>query len=142
MTRAEPARGTILVVEYTIDTRLVICLALQQAGYYVVTAGNGEEAMKVAGHALPDLIIMDLDLPQRDGFGTTRRILKHAELRDVPVVAVTAYDADGMRRAARDAGCRGYITKPIDFEQLGRMLSHIMRGVEPGQFLEHAPEND
>jgi two-component system, cell cycle response regulator DivK len=142
MKRDEPAGGTILLVEDTIDTRLVISLALQQSGYYVVTAGNGEEAMKVAGHALPDLIIMDLDLPQRDGFGTTRRILQHAELRDVPVVAVTAYDADGMRQAARDAGCRGYITKPIDFEQLGRMLSHIMSNVEPGQFLEHVPEND
>jgi CheY-like chemotaxis protein len=142
MTRAEPAGATILVVEDTIDTRLVISLALQQAGYYVVTAGNGEEAMKVAGHALPDLTIMDLDLPQRDGFGTTRRILQHAELRDMPIVAVTAYDTDGMRQSARDAGCRGYITKPIDFERLGRMLSHIMSGTEPGQFLEHVPERD
>jgi CheY-like chemotaxis protein len=140
MKKDEPAGGTILVVEDTIDTRLVMSLTLQQAGYYVVTAANGEEAMKVAGHALPDLIIMDLDMPQRDAFATIRRILGHAELRDVSVVAATAYDADGMRQAARDAGCSGYITKPIDFEQLDRMLKQILHGTEPGEFIEYAPE--
>ena len=140
MQKDEPASGTILIVEDTIDTRLVMSLALQQAGYYVVTAANGDEAMKVAGHALPDLIIMDLDMPQREGFATTRRILQHAELRDVAVVAATGYDADGMRQAARDAGCCGYITKPIDFEQLDRMLKQILHGIEPGQFIEYVPE--
>ncbi len=128
--------GTILVVEDTIDTRLVMSLSLQQAGYYVVTAANGEEAMKIAGHALPDLIIMDLDMPQRDGFAATRRILQHAELREVPVVAMTAYDADGMRDAARDAGCIAYITKPIDFDKLDQILGRILRGTERGQFIE------
>jgi two-component system cell cycle response regulator DivK len=140
MKKDEQPGGTILVVEDTIDTRLVMSLALQQAGYYVVTAANGEEAMKVAGHALPDVIMMDLDMPQRDGFGTTRRILQHAELRDVAVVAVTAYDAEGMRQAARDAGCCGYITKPIDFEQLDRMLRQILHGLERGQFIESVTE--
>jgi two-component system, cell cycle response regulator DivK len=140
MTRDEPAGGTILVVEDNIDTRLVMSLTLQQAGYYVVTAANGDEAMKVAGHALPDLIIMDLDMPQREGFATTRRILQHAELRDVAVVAVTAYDTDGMRQSARDAGCSGYLSKPIDFEHLDRMLRQILHGLEHGQFIESAPE--
>jgi CheY-like chemotaxis protein len=140
MKKDELPGGTILVVEDTIDTRLVMSLALQQAGFYVVTAANGDEAMKVAGHALPDLIIMDLDMPARDGFATTRRILQHAELRDVAVVAVTAYDTEGMRQAARDAGCSGYITKPIDFEQLDSMLRQILNGLEPGQFIESVTE--
>jgi CheY-like chemotaxis protein len=140
MKKDEPASGTLLVVEDNIDTRLVMSLTLQQAGYYVVTAANGDEAMKVAGHALPDLIIMDLDMPQREGFATTRRILQHTQLRDVAVVAVTAYGTDGMREAARDAGCSGYLTKPIDFEQLDRMLKHILHGVERGQFIEDVPE--
>lgn len=140
MKKDEPAGGTIQVVEDNIDTRLVMSLALQQAGYYVVTAANGGEAMKVAGHALPDLIIMDLDMPQREGFATTRRILQQPELRDVAVVAVTAYDTDGMRQSARDAGCSGYLTKPIDFEQLDRMLKQILHGIEHGQFIESAPE--
>ncbi len=142
MSNHAPSPGTLLVVEDTIDTRLVMSLSLQQAGYYVVTATNGEEAIKIAGHALPDLILMDLDMPQRDGFATTRRILQQPELRDVPVVAMTAYDTDGMRQAARDAGCIGYITKPVDFEKLDRMLGHILRGVEPGQFVESAPEKE
>ncbi|MGB7921654.1 MAG: response regulator [Pyrinomonadaceae bacterium] len=140
MTKDEPASGTILVVEDNIDTRLVVSLTLQQAGYYVVTAANGDEAMKVAGHALPDLIIMDLDMPQREGFATTRRILQHAELRGVAVVAVTAYDTEGMRQSARDAGCSGYLTKPIDFDQLDRMLKQILHGIEHGQFIESTPE--
>jgi CheY-like chemotaxis protein len=140
MKKDEPASGTLLVVEDNIDTRLVMSLTLQQAGYYVVTAANGDEAMKVAGHALPDLIIMDLDMPQREGFATTRRILQHTELRGVAVVALTAYGTDGMREAARDAGCSGYLTKPIDFEQLDRMLKHILHGIEHGQFIEDAPE--
>jgi two-component system, cell cycle response regulator DivK len=140
MKRDEPAGGTILVVEDNIDTRLVMSLTLQQSGYYVVTAANGDEAMKVAGHALPDLIIMDLDMPQREGFATTRRILQHTELRGVSVVALTAYGTDGMREAARDAGCAGYLTKPIDFDQLDRILRHILHGIERGQFIEDAPE--
>jgi CheY-like chemotaxis protein len=140
MKKDELPGGTLLVVEDTIDTRLVMSLMLQQAGYYVVTAANGDEAMKVAGHALPDLIMMDLDMPQREGFATTRRILQHAGLRDVAVVAATAYDTEGMRAAARDAGCSGYITKPIDFEQLDRMLRQILHGVEPGQFIEYVTE--
>jgi two-component system cell cycle response regulator DivK len=119
-------RGTVLIIESSIDTRLLVSLSLQAAGYYALTAASGEEAMQIAKHAIPDVILMDLDMPQRDGFGATRRLRQMPELRHVPVVAVTAYPADGIRQAARDVGCSGYIKKPFDYERLGWLLDRVM----------------
>lgn len=119
-------RGTVLIIESSIDTRLLVSLSLQAAGYYALTAASGEEAMQIAKHAIPDVILMDLDMPQRDGFGATRRLRQMPELRRVPVVAVTAYPAEGIRQAARDVGCSGYIKKPFDYERLGWLLDRVM----------------
>jgi CheY-like chemotaxis protein len=121
-----PQRGTVLVIESSIDTRLLVTLALQSVGYYALTATNGEEAMQIAKHAIPDVILMDLDMPQRDGFGATRRLRQMPELRHVPVIAATAYPADGIKQAARDVGCSGYIKKPFDYERLGWLLDRVM----------------
>ena len=129
-------RATVLVIESSIDTRLLMSLMLQGAGYYVLTAANGEEAMQIAKHAIPDVILMDLDMPQRDGFGATRRLRQMPEMRHVPVVAATAYSADGVKQAAKDVGCSGYITKPFDFDRLGQILDSVMQGNEPGEFVD------
>ena len=120
-------RGTVMIVEDTIDTRLVVSLALQQKGFFVVTAANGEEAVEIAQRAVPDLILMDLNMPRCDGLAATRRIRRHAELREVPILAVTAYDTLGMKRAALEAGCTGYLTKPLDFDRLETVVSSYLR---------------
>src|SRR5919199_1939472 len=136
MESPQPARGMVLVIESSIDTRLLVSLSLQAAGYYALTAASGEEAMQIAKHAIPDVILMDLDMPQRDGFGATRRIRQMPELRHVPVVAATAYDADGIKQAARDVGCNGYIKKPFDYERLGWLLDSVMNSKEPDEFID------
>ena len=136
MESPQVSRGTILIIESSIDTRLLASLSLQAAGYYALTAASGEEAMQIAKHAIPDVILMDLDMPQRDGFGATRRLRQMAELRHVPVVAVTAYPAEGVKQAARDAGCSGYIKKPFDVDRLGWLLDSVMNGVRTEEFID------
>ena len=125
---AEP-KFLILVVDDSADNLAVISLALQHQGYRVVTANNGEDAVAVAGQTLPNLILMDINLPTLDGLGATRRIRDTEALRDVPVVAITAFGTEGFQRAAYDVGVSGYLTKPLDFE---RMFQLIARLLSPG----------
>lgn len=136
MESPQSPRGMVLIIESSIDTRLLVSLSLQAAGYYTLTAASGEEAMQIAKHAIPDVILMDLDMPQRDGFGATRRLRQMQELRHVPVVAVTAYPADGIKAAARDVGCSGYIKKPFDSERLGRLLDRVMTRTGQEEFVD------
>jgi two-component system cell cycle response regulator DivK len=118
--------ATILIVEDSTDTRNVLSFSLIRNGYKVVTAVNGEEAMEVALSSRPDLILMDLNMPQMNGLEATAHIREHEELRKVPILAVTAYDTYGMKEAALEAGCNGYIKKPIDFKRLDNILRRIL----------------
>jgi CheY-like chemotaxis protein len=121
-----PQDFLVLVVDDTVDNLVIISLHLQQSGYRVVTATNGEEAIRVAALTNPDLILMDLSMPGLDGLGATRKIREHPTLRPVPVVAVTAFNTEGFKRAAHDAGIDGYITKPIDFERLNDLIRSLL----------------
>jgi CheY-like chemotaxis protein len=121
-----PQDFLVLVVDDTVDNLVIISLHLQQSGYRVVTATNGEESLKVAELTSPDLILMDLSMPGLDGLGATRKIREHPTLRPVPVVAVTAFNTEGFKRAAHDAGIDGYITKPIDFERLNDLIRSLL----------------
>src|SRR5512134_1603757 len=80
----------ILVADDSADSVAMISLDLQQQGYKVVTASNGEDAITVATQTIPNIILMDISMPGLDGLGATRRIREHDALRDVPVIAVTA----------------------------------------------------
>lgn len=119
----------ILVVDDAVDNLAMISLALQQQGYQVVTAGNGEDAVSVAKQTLPNLILMDINLPALDGLGATRRIRETEGLRDVPIVAVTALGTEGFQRAAYDAGVSGYLTKPIDLDRMHQLIARL---ISPG----------
>ena len=116
----------ILVVDDSADHVAMLSLDLQQQGYRVVTATNGEEAVSVAAYTLPNLILMDVSMPQLDGLGATRRIREHEALRDIPVIAVTAFGTEGFQRAAYDAGVSGYLTKPIDFSRMHRLVARLL----------------
>jgi len=120
------AGRTVLVVDDMSDNLILISLSLQDMGYRVVTASNGADALGVAKLARPDLILMDIAMPQQDGLAATRRIREEAELQSVPVIALTAFDTDGFRQAAFDAGFNGYLTKPIDFERLRNLMSKLL----------------
>ena len=118
---------TIMLVEDSVDTRYVLSLYLQEQGYSVVTAENGEVAVEVARKNCPDLILMDLNMPLMDGLAATEQIRECQDLcKDVPILALTAYDTYGMKDAALEAGCNGYITKPMDFERLNNIVSRVL----------------
>ncbi len=120
--------NTILVVDDVSDNIILISLWLQDNGYRVVTANNGEDALTIAKLARPDLILMDIAMPQQDGLAATRRIREVSELQSVPVIALTAFDTEGFRQAAFDAGFNGYLTKPIDFERLNKLMEMLLSG--------------
>ena len=124
--QVEPQRLLILVVDDSADNVAFISLFLQQQGYRVVTASNGEDAVTVATQLLPNLILMDINLPTLDGLGATRRIRDHDSMRDVPVVAITAFGTEGFQRAAYDAGVSGYLTKPIDLDRLHQLIARLL----------------
>lgn len=116
----------ILVVDDAADNLAMISLALQQQGYKVVTAANGEDAVTVASQTLPNLILMDINLPELDGLGATRRIRENETLREVPVVVVTAFGTEGFQRAAYDVGASGYLTKPIDLDRMNLLIARLL----------------
>jgi len=116
----------ILVVDDSVDNVAMISLDLQYQGYRVVTASNGEDAVAVAAQTLPDLILMDINLPTLDGLGATRRILESESLREVPVIAITAFGTEGFQRAAYDAGVSGYLTKPIDLDRMHQLIARLL----------------
>ena len=125
---AEDSGQTILVVDDVADNLILLSLSLQDMGYRVVTASNGEDALTVAKMARPDLILMDIAMPQQDGLAATRHIREQSELTDVPVIALTAFDTEGFRQAAFDAGFNGYLTKPVDFDRLKRLMKMLLSG--------------
>jgi two-component system, cell cycle response regulator DivK len=116
-----------MVVEDSADTRNVISLTLQEQGYGVITARNGQEAVDIARKSCPDLILMDLNMPFMDGLTATEQIRGCEELcREVPILAITAYDAYGMKDAALEAGCNGYILKPLDLDRLNDIVGRVL----------------
>lgn len=117
---------TIMVVEDFEDNRFMMRRLLEMSGYRVVEAVNGQQAIDVAQQEQPDLILMDLSLPLLDGLTATRRIRELAEMRKVPIIAVSAHDTADFHADALAAGCNEYVTKPIDFEQLERLLERLI----------------
>jgi len=124
-------RRTVLVVDDVSDNLILISLSLQDMGYRVLTANDGEAGVSVAKMARPDLILMDIAMPQQDGLAATRRIREEVGLEDTPIVALTAFDTDGFRQAAFDAGFNGYLTKPIDFDRLKKLMEMLLSGGGP-----------
>src|SRR5258708_31858785 len=103
-----------------------LSLDLQQIGYRVVTATNGEEAVSVAATILPNLILMDISMPRLEGLGATRKIREMDPLREVPIIALTAFDTESFKKAAYDAGVSGYLTKPIDFARMHHLIARLL----------------
>jgi CheY-like chemotaxis protein len=116
----------ILIVDDSADNLAMMSLDLQQQGYRVVTAANGEDAITVATATMPNLILMDINLPTLDGLGATRRIRENESLREVPIIAITAFGTEGFQRAAYDAGVSGYLTKPIDLDRMHQLMARLL----------------
>jgi two-component system cell cycle response regulator DivK len=121
----EDGRPVVLVVEDFEDNRFMMRRLLEMSGYRVVEAVNGNQAVEMAASERPDIILMDLSLPQLDGLAATRRIRTQEGLGRVPIVAVSAHDSADFHAEALAAGCNEYVTKPIDFDQLVQLLDRM-----------------
>jgi two-component system cell cycle response regulator DivK len=117
---------SLLVVEDTEDNRFMMRRLLEMEGYRVVEARNGEEAVKVAQDEKPALILMDLSLPIIDGLAATRLIRKLPALEKTPIIVVSAHDTGDFQARALKAGCNSYITKPIDFGRLEKLIVQLL----------------
>jgi CheY-like chemotaxis protein len=117
---------TVLLVEDTEDNRFMMRRLLEMSGYRVVEAMNGEEAVKLARAETPQLILMDLSLPVIDGLAATRLIRKLPALESTPIIAVSAHDTSDFQDEAVEAGCNSYVTKPIDFNELEKLINQLL----------------
>jgi CheY-like chemotaxis protein len=103
----------ILVVEDNEDNRELLVFRLQQLGHDILVASNGKEAIETASRAKPDLIFMDLRMPVMDGWEATRALRQTDWGKELPVIVVTAHAMEEEKRKAFQAGCNGFIAKPI-----------------------------
>jgi two-component system, cell cycle response regulator DivK len=108
----------ILVVEDEEDNRQILRDLLTTAGYEMTEAVNGEEALAEVAKQRPDLILMDIQLPDMDGYETTRRIRINPDLKSLPIIAVTSYALAGDESKALASGCDAYVSKPYSPRQL------------------------
>jgi len=107
---------TILLIEDNEQNRYLATFLLEARDYAVTPACDGAEGIALAGRILPDLILLDIQLPIMDGYAVARELRRNPALTDIPIVAVTSYAMTGDREKAIAAGCNGYIEKPINPE--------------------------
>jgi CheY-like chemotaxis protein len=120
-----PAR--ILVVDDNLVNLKLAAAVLAAEGHVVIRALDAEQAQACLAQELPDLILMDIALPGMDGLTLTRAIKADPRLRHIPVLALTAFAMKGDDQKARDAGCDGYITKPIDTRALPVLIADALQ---------------
>jgi len=118
----------ILVVEDQMDNRQILRDLLGNAGYQLVEAENGEEALAAVSRQRPDLILMDIQLPVMDGYEATRRLKADPATSSIPIIVVTSYALSGDEGKARAAGCDAYVTKPYSPRQLLAKVREFLPG--------------
>jgi CheY-like chemotaxis protein len=124
---ATNSKRTVLVVDDFDDTRLLLRTWLERRGFRVIEAENGLQAVDQAENESPDLIIMDMQMPQLDGLSAKRRIRNLKSLDSVPIVAVSAYGADQFREQALAAGCNEYVSTPFEPATLEGIIRSLVR---------------
>ena len=110
--------GRILIVEDNMDTYELVRFILEKNGFETFLAMNGRDGVNAANKQQPDLIIMDLSMPEMDGWTAMRLIKGNATTSSIPMIALTAHALPSDRKRAFDAGCDEYITKPMDLLDL------------------------
>ncbi|NUP13015.1 MAG: response regulator [Polyangiaceae bacterium] len=121
----------ILVVDDNPANVRLVQFLLTKRGYDVRVAMDASAALEVLGNFTPKLVLMDLQLPGMDGLELTRKIKAEARFADLPIIAVTAFAMKGDEQRAREAGCDGYVTKPIDTRTLPKLIADYLAGDRP-----------
>lgn len=116
----------VLLVEDVEDTRLFMRLALEDHGFIVFEAEDGQAAVASAARDTPDVILMDLTLPRMDGFAAAKLMRENHELKNVPIIAVTAHRETDFRTDAKASGFDAYVTKPIDISCLKELINGLI----------------
>lgn len=118
---------TVLYVEDNAENRLLIRRILQAEGFAVIEASGALQALEIIQTQRPDLILMDINLPEMDGYTLTARFKAMPKLGKVPIVALTANVMRGDRERTLEAGCDGYIQKPVDVDLLPEQVNQFLK---------------
>ena len=123
-------RRRVLVVEDNLLNMELVSDLLEAAGYEVLQAGTGEQAIEIARAEGPDVVLMDIDLPGMNGLEAAKVLKADDRTRDIPVAALTAFAMSGDEQRAKEAGCVGYLTKPIDTRRFADQVSELLQKKE------------
>jgi two-component system cell cycle response regulator DivK len=116
----------ILYIEDDFQNRVLVRRVLEASGFSVIEAETGVEGIQLAQELKPDLILMDINLPEMDGYQVTAHLKKLGTLAHIPIVAMTANVMKGDREKTQNAGCDGYIPKPIDVDRLPEQINQFL----------------
>ncbi|GAB6183558.1 response regulator [Thermodesulfovibrio hydrogeniphilus] len=117
----------ILVVDDNEDSRELVKKILKKQGYEIIEAVDGEDAISKAVAYRPDLILMDISIPKIDGYEATRRLKQRIDFKDTPIIAFTAHAMRGDQEKALEAGCDGYISKPINVREFPEQIKMYLK---------------
>ena len=120
------SKGTILYIEDNSDNRKLVRRVLEVEGYGILEAKDAEQALEVLEDGTTDLILMDINMPDMDGYTLTTKIKSMPQFASIPIVAVTANVMRGDRERSLEAGCDGYIQKPIDIDTLSQQIERFL----------------
>ncbi len=123
----ETKTSKILLVEDNLDNLELMRLLLDQKGYAVITARTGKQCLKLARAESPDLVLMDLSLPEVDGWTAASELKADPHTQHIPLIAVTAHTLPGDRKRALEAGFDGYISKPINVDLFFGVVEKSLR---------------
>ena len=127
MTHTAPINhATILCIEDNPENRLLVRRILEAEGYRMLEAVDASAALELVTAHTPDLILMDINMPDIDGYTLTARLRSMPQMRDTPILALTANVMKGDRERSLAAGCDGYIQKPVDVDRLPRQISEFL----------------
>jgi len=119
-------KGTVLYVEDNIDNRTLVRRILLSEDYGLIEAVNAAECLKVLENTKPDLILMDINMPDMDGYTLTAKIKTMPGFERIPILALTANVMRGDKEKTLEAGCDGYIQKPLDIDQLIKEVERFL----------------
>lgn len=123
----------ILIVEDNEENRDVLARRLERSGYSVLVAVDGQAGITMAQDEHPDVILMDLNLPDVDGWEATKRIKANPQTASIPVIALTAHAVVGDEQRALQAGCNDYHSKPVEFTRLLGQIEALLKSADPSK---------